>query len=66
MKQCKNTFPKIKFIKEAAKMYFVYYSCVVIILFSRSLYKSAFSGYSFGKLGYRLSVFFAFSACSVS
>ena len=42
MRQCKKMFPKIKFVKEAAKMYFAYYLCVVINFFSTSLYKSAF------------------------
>ena len=42
MRQCKKTFPKIKFVKEAAEMYFAYYLCVVINFFSMSLYKSAF------------------------
>ena len=35
--------------KGAMKLYFMYYSRVVIILFSTGLYKSAFSTYSFGK-----------------
>ena len=38
------------------------YSCVVIILFNMSLYKSAFSTYSFGKLVFQHSVFSALPA----
>ena len=38
--------------KGSAKLYFVYYSRVVIILFSAGLYKSAFSIYSFNKTGF--------------
>ena len=37
------------FFKGAAKLYFMNYFRVVIILFSTGLYKSAFSTYSFGK-----------------
>ena len=36
-------------VKGATKLYFMHYSCVVIILFSTGLCKSAFSTYSFGK-----------------
>ena len=56
-------FTKI-FVKEATKLYFTYYSCVVVILFNTSLYKSVFSTYSFEKLVFCLSTAFAFSACS--
>ena len=35
-------------LKEAMELYFMYYLCVVIILFSTGLYISAFSTYSFG------------------
>ena len=35
--------------KRATKLYFMYYSRVVIILFSTGLYKFAFCTYSFGK-----------------
>ena len=38
-------------------LYFMHYLYVVIVFFSTSLYKSAFSTYSFGKIGYFLSVF---------
>ena len=56
-------------IKGATKLYFMYYSCVVIILFSTGLYKSAFSTCSFGKtrfssfcvLVFRVSVSLAFN-----
>ena len=56
-------------IKGATKLYFMYYSRVVISLFSTGLYKSAFSTCSFGKtrflsfciLGFRLSVSLAFN-----
>ena len=43
--------------KGAAKLYFMYYSRLVIVLFSAGLYKSAFSAYSVVKLGFRVSVF---------
>ena len=36
--------------KGTTKLYFLYYSRVVIILFSTGLYKSAFSTYFFGKM----------------
>ena len=45
-------------IKGAAKLYLIYYLHAVIILFSTGLYKSAFSNYSFGKLGDGVYVFF--------
>ena len=38
------------FVKGATKLYFLHYSCVVIILFNTGLQKSVFSIYSFGKL----------------
>ena len=38
----------------------MYYSLVVIILFSTGLYKSVFSTYFFGKLSFRSSVFWFF------
>ena len=53
-------------LKGAAKLYFIYFSRPVIILFSTGLYKSAFSTHSFGKLGYRVSVFFVLSVWSIS
>ena len=52
-------------IKGAEKLYFMDYSRVVIILFSTASNKSKFSIYSFGKLGYRLSVFLEFFVCSM-
>ena len=39
-------------LKGATKLYFMYYSPVVIILFSTGLYKSVFSTYSFGKTSF--------------
>ena len=45
-------------VKGAAKLYFIYYLCVVIILFSTGLFKSVFSTFSFEKLGF--SVFLCF------
>ena len=42
------------------KLYFMHYSCVVIILFGTGLHKSVFSAYFFGKLGFCLSVFWFF------
>ena len=53
---------KTEYIKGAPNLYFMYYSYVVVILFSTGLRKSVFSTYSFGKLVFRLSVF---SVCSV-
>ena len=55
--------------KVATKLYFMYYSRVVIILLSTGLYKSAFSTYSFAKtrfssfcaLVFRVSVSLAFN-----
>ena len=41
-------------------MYFVHCSRVVVILFSTGLCKSTFSTNSFGKVGFRLSVFWFF------
>ena len=63
LRECKGKF------KGAMKLYFMYYSRVVIILFSTGLYKSAFSTYSFGKtrfssfcvLVFRVSASFAFN-----
>ena len=46
--------------KGAAKLHFLYYSRVVIILFSKGLCKSVFSTYSFVNLGYCLAVFLCF------
>ena len=43
-------------IKAAQKVYFMHYSCRVIIWFDTGLYKSATSTYSFGKLVFCLSV----------
>ena len=59
----------LEMLKGAAKLYFMYYSCVVIILFNMGLYKSAFSTYyfvrtrfsSFCVLVFRISVFLAFN-----
>ena len=51
---------KLLILKEVATiLYFINYSYVVIILFSASLYKSAFSTYSV-KRGFRLSVLWFF------
>ena len=49
----------------AMKSNFKHYSFVMIIFFNTALYKSAFFTYSFGKLGFCLSMIFMFSACSV-
>ena len=47
-------------------MYFIYYSRVVIILFSTGFYKSAFSTYSLGKTrSFFLLVFFLFVSVSL-
>ena len=47
-------------VKGATKLYFMHYSCVVIILFSTGLCKSAFSTYSFGKTRFSLFCFLVF------
>ena len=39
-------------LKGAAKLYFMYYFRVVIILFSTGLYKSAFSTHDIGKTNF--------------
>ena len=44
-------------VKGATKLYFMYCSCVVIVLFSPGLYKFAFSTYSLVNLVFRLFVF---------
>ena len=49
--------------KGATKLYFTHYSCVVIILFHMSLYKSAFSTDSFGKLVF--CIFALFALCGI-
>ena len=54
----------LSIFKGAMKLYFMYYSRVVIYLFSTELYKSAFSNYSFRKLVFLLSLFsFLFIWC---
>ena len=54
-------FPlQIIFFKGATKLYFMYYSRVVIILFRTSFYKSAFSIYFLVKLGFCVSCFYIF------
>ena len=52
-----------KIVKGAVKLYFMYYLHAVIILFSTGLYNSAFSTYSFAKLGYRLSLCVCVCVC---
>ena len=50
--------------KRAMKLHFIHYLHVVIVLFSTGLYTSAFSTYSFGKLGFLcfgFSFFYIFS-----
>ena len=59
----KTDYPP-KFFKGATKLYFTCYSCVVIILFNKGLYKSAFCTYSFEKLVFCLSTKTVFSTCS--
>ena len=44
---------KFHFLKGATKSNFTHYSCVVIVLFNTSLYRSAFSTVSFGKLFFK-------------
>ena len=46
----------LSIFKGATKMYFTHYSCVVIILFNKSLRRSAFFTISSIKLVFRLSV----------
>ena len=53
-------------VKGAAKLYFIDYSSLVIILLSTGLYKSAFSTDSFGKLGFGLSAVFALCKFNVT
>ena len=59
-----NTFPpgllytQFSVFKEAAKLYFVHFSCVDIIIFDTDLYKTAFSVYSCKKLLFILTVFY--------
>ena len=50
-------------VKGATKLHFTHYSCVVIILFHTSLYKSAFSTDSFGKLVF--CIFALFALCGI-
>ena len=47
-------------VKGATKLYFMHYSCVVIILFSASLCKSAFSTDSIGKTRFSFFCFLVF------
>ena len=42
--------------KEATKSYFMYFSCVVIILFDTGLYRSAFTIITFEKLVFHFSM----------
>ena len=61
-------WPGDTFFKGATKLFFMHYSCVVIILlflfYFTGLHKSVFSNYSFGKLVFCLSALFVFSSCS--
>ena len=47
-----SRFLKLSLIFKGAKKYFMHYLAVVIILFSTSLHKSAFSTYSFEETGF--------------
>ena len=49
--------PATVFLKRTTKLYFMYYSRLVSILFSKDLYMSAFSTYSFGKTRFSSFVF---------
>ena len=49
-----------KYFKGATKLYFAYYSCMVIIFYNTGVYKSAFFTYYYGKLVFRFSVFYVF------
>ena len=57
---CQTAAPKLCF-----KSCFAHYSCVIIIFFNMGLCGSVFSTYSFGTLGFRLSLLSTFSFCSV-
>ena len=46
--------------REATKLHFMHFSCMVIILFNTDLRKSAFTIYSFKKVVFRLFVFYVF------
>ena len=50
-------------LKELMKLYFMHYSCMVIILFTLGLDKSTFSTYNFKNLDFRLSMFCVFCLC---
>ena len=50
-------------LKGATKLFFIHYLRAVIILFSASLYKSAFSAYSFGKTRFSSFCVLVFCVC---
>ena len=50
-------------LKELMKLYFMHYSCMVIILFTPGLDKSIFSTYNFKNLDFRLFMFCVFCLC---
>ena len=58
-----NSITEELLLKGAKKLYFTYYSCVVIILLNTGLYKSAFSTNSFRKLIFCLSALFVCVFC---
>ena len=60
---CESVFnfrTSFSIIKGTPKLYFMHYSCKVIILFNTDLYQSAFSSYAFKKLVFLVSVFCVF------
>ena len=59
--KCIPISKKTSFVKGAPKLNFTLYSRVVIYYFNTGLSKSVFSAYYFGKLLFRLSVFYVFS-----
>ena len=69
-KNCYKIINNQKELKGDTKLYFMYYSRVVSILFSTGLHKSVFSSYSFGKTRFSSFVFlylwfliFSFALC---
>ena len=59
-----NVVSFIAFAFKGRKLYFMHYSCVVIILFNTGLYKSVFYLFFWKTSSFCLSVLFVFTACS--
>ena len=62
---CKFIEKLFEQLKGAMKLFFMHCLCVVIILFNKDLYKSAFSTYSFKETTFCLPVFYVFFIYSV-